>query len=96
MRISVSPHLGPVRVTVWSWSSRRRPVRHRPRRPVILPVLWWAVLAEVWLCAEIAVFLASMVLVIIDLCRHQARFTDIRLAGLPRWGLFAFDVKGSN
>lgn len=98
MRISVSPHLGPVRVTLWSWSSRRRPVRQRSRRPSVLLapflIVWWLLLAEAWIVAEALLLAVTGILVIVDLCRRTARFEDIRVTGL-RWGLFILDVKGN-
>ena len=61
----------------------------------VLPfwLLWWLVLAELWLAAECVLILLSGILVIIDLARRQAKPADVTLTRL-RWGLFVFDVKG--
>lgn len=61
----------------------------------VLPllVLWWLLLAEVWLAAECAVLLFTAVLVAAVLVTRGARWSDVTLSRL-RFGLFMVDLKG--
>jgi len=59
----------------------------------ILPLLllWWLILAELWLAAECVLILVSAVLVAVALARHEAKLGDVSLTRL-RFGLFMVDL----
>jgi hypothetical protein len=57
-------------------------------------LLWWLILAEVWVCAEIALLAVSGVLALTDLARRTVRPGDITVTSL-RWNLFVIDMKGA-
>jgi len=61
----------------------------------VLPLwlLWWMIVAEVWLAAESLVLVVTGVLVIVALARRQAKVSGVTLTRL-RFGLFMLDVKG--
>ena len=62
---------------------------------IVLPflLLWWLVLAELWLAAECALILVTALVVAAALIRHEARLSDITLSRL-RFGLRMADLKG--
>lgn len=57
-------------------------------------LLWWLILAEVWVLAEIALLAVSGGLALTDLARRRVRFADITVTSL-RWGLLVIDLKGA-
>ncbi len=61
---------------------------------LVLPflLLWWLVLAELWLAAECALILATAVLAVIALIRHEAKLGDVTLSRL-KWGLWMVDLR---
>jgi hypothetical protein len=62
----------------------------------VLPfaLLWYLLLAELWLCAEAVLLTVSGVLTGVALARRQIRFADVRVTGL-RYGLFVIDPEGA-
>ena len=62
---------------------------------IVLPllVLWWMLLAELWLAAECVLITVTGVAVLVALALRQARPGDVRLTRL-RWGLFMADLRG--
>jgi len=61
---------------------------------LVLPLwlLWWMLVAEVWLTAECAVLLFTGVLVASALATRGAKWSDVTLSRL-RWGLFMVDLR---
>ena len=61
----------------------------------ILPllVLWWLILAEVWLAAECVLLVVTGIAVLAVLVLRQARPGDVTLTRL-RFGLVMVDLKG--
>lgn len=62
----------------------------------ILPfaLLWWLLLAELWLSAEFLLLAVSGVLTGYALARRQVRFADVTVTGL-RYHLFVIDPDGA-
>ena len=60
----------------------------------VLPLwlLWWMIVAEVWLAAESLVLVVTGVLVIVALARRKAKVSGVTLTRL-RFGLFMVDVR---
>jgi hypothetical protein len=56
-------------------------------------LLWWLLLAELWLTAETVLITVTGVAVLVVLALRQARPGDVRLTRL-RFGLFMADLKG--
>lgn len=57
-------------------------------------LLWWLLLAELWLCAEAVLLVVSGVLTGYALARRQVRFADVTVTGL-RYHLFVIDPDGA-
>ncbi len=55
-------------------------------------ILWWMILAELWLAAESVIFLVTGIAVLAVLALRQARPGDVRLTRL-RWGLWMVDLR---
>lgn len=62
---------------------------------IVLPflLLWWLLLAELWLAAECVLILVTSALAAIALARHEARLSDVTLSRV-RFGLRIVDLKG--
>ena len=57
-----------------------------------LLLLWWMIIAELWLAAESLVLAVTAVLVLVALARRQARVSGVKLTRL-RFGLWMIDVR---
>lgn len=61
----------------------------------ILPfiLLWWLLLAEVWVCAEMLLLAVTVIIAVIALARREIGFADLMVTPL-RYHLFAIGLKG--
>jgi len=55
-------------------------------------LLWRLLLAEVWIAAECALLLATAVLAVVAVVRHEARCGEVTMTRL-RFGLWMVDVR---
>ena len=62
---------------------------------LVLPLLllWWMLVAELWLTAETVLITVTGVAVLVALARKESRPGDVTLTRL-RWGLWMADLKG--
>lgn len=62
---------------------------------LVLPfmLMWWCLLIELWLCAEVLLLAVTGVPVIAAVTRERGRARDITLTR-ARWHLYAFGLKG--
>ena len=59
-----------------------------------LLVLWWCLLAELWIGAEALLIIVTGVLVLAALVMRGAKLSDVTFTRL-RWGLFMVTLKGA-
>lgn len=58
-------------------------------------LLWWLILAEMWVCAEALLLAVTGIIAVVGLARREVSLGGITVTWL-RFNLFIIDVKGSN